>query len=107
MATYEETGRGGRQICAMRHPGRVATDLFPRVLTRQAEEKPMVANQLGRAPRRQCLHGYFSGGADRPYGEETNERETSERSTVSGESSREFARWTSPARAERRPRAEK
>ena len=52
----------------MRYLGSVAMDNSPRELTCRAEKEPIMANQLGRAPRRQCRLGYLSGGVDRPYG---------------------------------------
>ena len=72
MATYEDTNRSGRKICTMRYLGRVAMDNSPRELTCRAEKEPIMANQLGRAPRRQCRLGYFSGGVDRTDGKKTN-----------------------------------
>ena len=72
IVTYEDTNRSGRKICTMRYLGSVAMNNSPRELTRRAEKEPIVANQLGRAPRRQCRLGYFSGGADRTDGEKTN-----------------------------------
>ena len=72
MATYVNTGRSGRTICTMRYLGRVAMDNSPRELTCRAEKEPIMANQLGRAPRRQCRLGYFSGGVDRTDGKRTN-----------------------------------
>ena len=88
MATYEDTNRSGRKICTMRSLGRDAIDNSPWVLTWQEGQKPTMANQVDRAPRRQCRLGYFSGGVDRPYGKKTNMRETSERSAVLRESLR-------------------
>ena len=70
MATYEDTDRSGRKICTMRHFSRVAMDKFPGELTCRPEEEPIKANQLDRAPRRQCRLGYLSGGVGRPYGRE-------------------------------------
>ena len=72
MATYEETNRSGRKICAMRHFSRVAMDNSPRELTWQADQEPIMANQMDHAPRWHCRLGYFPGGADLPYGEKTN-----------------------------------
>ena len=72
MATYEDTNRSGRKICTMRYLGRVAMDNSPRELTCRAEKEPIMANQLGRARRRQCRLGYFSGGVDRTDGKKTN-----------------------------------
>ena len=72
MATYEDANRSGRKICTMRYLGAVAMGNSPRELTCRAEEEPIIANQLGRAPRRQCRRGYFPGGVDWPYGKKTN-----------------------------------
>ena len=72
MASYEETDRSERKICTMRYLGGVALGNFLRELTCRAEEEPIMANQVGRAPRRQCCLDYLSSGADRPYGEKTN-----------------------------------
>ena len=72
MASYEDANRSGREICTMRYLGRVAMDNYPRELTCRPEEEPIMASQLGRAPRRQRRLGYLSGGVDRPYGEKTN-----------------------------------
>ena len=72
IVTYEDTNRSGRKICTMRYLGSVAMDNSPRELTCRAEKEPIMANQLGRAPRRQCRLGYFSGGVDRTHGKKTN-----------------------------------
>ena len=56
----------------MRYLGRVAMGNSPRERNWQAETEPIMANQLGRAPRRQCRLGYFSGGVDRTDGKKTN-----------------------------------
>ena len=72
VATYEDTNRSGRKICTMRYLGSVAMDNSPRELTCRAEKEPIMANQLGRARRRQCRLGYFSGGVDRTDGKKTN-----------------------------------
>ena len=76
MATYEGANRGGRKICTVRSFGRVAMDHSPRVLTWQAAKKPTMANQVDRAPRRQCRLAHFPGGVDRPHGNKANVRET-------------------------------
>ena len=72
VATYEDTNRSGRKICTMRYLGSVAMDNSPRELTCRAEKEPIMANQLGRAPRRQCRLGYFSGGVDGTDEKKTN-----------------------------------
>ena len=60
LVTYEDTNRSRRKICTMRYFGSVASDNSPRELTCRAEKEPIVANHLGRAPRRHCRFGYFS-----------------------------------------------
>ena len=72
MATCEDANRSGRKICTMRYLGRVAMDNSPRELTCRAVEEPIIANHVGRAPRRQCRRGLFPGAVDRPYGKKTN-----------------------------------
>ena len=103
MSTLGETDRSGRKIGTTRHSGRVAMGNFPRELTCRAEKEPIMANQLGRAPRRQCRFGYFSGGVDRTYGETTHGLETSESGAVVGKSPRKFSRRNSSTQADRKP----
>ena len=50
MATYEETTRGGRNICAMRHFDSVAMDNYPGEVAWQTEEEPILANQVDYVP---------------------------------------------------------
>ena len=104
IAPFEGTNRSGWEICTMRHFGRVAMGNSPRELTWQADQEPIMANQMDHAPRRHCRLGYFPGGADLPYGEKTNYREASERSAALRDSPRIFKRYL-PSQAERRPRA--
>ena len=107
MATYEDTNRSGRKICTMRYLGSVAMGKLPGVLTCRAEKGPIMANQLGRAPRRQCRLGYFPGRVDRPLdGKKINVRETPARSAALCESPRILSRRYFATLAGRRPTGE-
>ena len=104
MVTYEDAKRSGRKICTMHFFGRVAMDHSPWVLTWRAAKKRTMANQVDRAPRRQCCLGYLSGGVDRPYGNKANVRETPARRAALCESPRILLRRYFPTLAERRPK---
>ena len=59
---------GGRRC----YFSRVGSVFAPPKSTCRAEQKPIVANQLARAPRWQCRVGLFAAGVDCPYGKLPN-----------------------------------
>ena len=61
---------GGRRC----YFSRVGSVFAPPESTCRAEQKPIMANQLARAPRWQCRLGFFAAGVDRPYGKLPNFR---------------------------------
>ena len=61
---------GGRRC----YFSRVGSVFAPPESTCRAEQKPIMANHLARAPRWQCRLGFFAAGVDRPYGKLPNFR---------------------------------
>ena len=60
MAAFEKTCRGGENVRSMRYFGRLPMDICPGESTWQAEEEPIMANQVDHVPHWQCGLGYFS-----------------------------------------------
>ena len=69
--TEAKGGEIGGRRCYFRRVGSV---FAPPESTCRAEQKPIMANQLARAPRWQCRLGFFAAGVDRPYGKLPNFR---------------------------------